>query len=136
MLITIGLSSYYDWEPTDEAPTQADIMALKAKPGSNGKWLKKAVKSASTHTTINLPEAEIQNCMAHFERIGLPRTRERTVAFYIEEKTMPHHAHPDHWESIEVHDEPEVEAFLKNYFGLTDEVPETTPADVPTPDAQ
>lgn len=116
MHIVIDVAAYYDWEPMEGDPSQADILGLKAKPAENGKWLKKVLVKAATHTTINMPESEIQDCMAHFARIGAPKSRARTVAWYLEEKVMPHHSHPDHFLKIQCHDEPEVEAVLNKYF--------------------
>ncbi len=121
MLITIDLAAYYDWEPMTGTANEADIMALRAKPGQDGKWLKKVVKETETHTTISLHEAEIQDCMAHFEKVGSPKTRAQTVLWYLTEKVMPHHAHPDHWVHISVHDEPAVESFLNKYFDMSAE---------------
>src|SRR6266852_420302 len=118
MLIIVDLSAFYDWEPTDRIPTDAEVSALRAKPGHNGKWLERVVKQTPTHTTISLHESEIENCVAHFERVGAPKTREKVVAWYLEEKVMPHHAHPDHWTNISVHEEPGVEKFLRRYFNL------------------
>lgn len=118
MLIVIELTAHYDWEPMDGQANQADVMALRAKPAQDGKWLKKVTKNVLTHTEINLQEAEIKNCMDHFARIGLPKSRERTVAWYLEEKVMPHHAATEHWTKINVHDEPAMEAYLNKHFDL------------------
>lgn len=118
MQIVINISAYYDWENTTDVPAQEDLLALRYKPGQDGKWLKKVVKAKDTHTEISLPEAEIYDCMAHFERVGMPRTRARVVAWYLEEKVMPHHAHPDHWIKVSVHDEPDIEKALNKYFNL------------------
>jgi hypothetical protein len=118
MLITVDVSAFYDWEPHDGVPSEEDLLALRAKPSQDGKSLKRVLKHADTQTQIGLPEAEIRNLMAHFERTGAPKSRERVVAFYLEDKVMPHHAHPDHWTGISVHDEPDVEAYLRNYFNL------------------
>ncbi len=119
MYIIITLSAYYDWEQHNNAqPTQEDITALRAKPTQDGKWLKKVTKQKNTYTEINLPEAEIADCMAHFERLGMPKSREKVVAWYLGEKIMPHHAHEDHWLKISVHDEPKIEAYLNRIFDL------------------
>jgi hypothetical protein len=116
MMITIDVEKYYDWEPMEGEPSAEDRLALKAKVGQDGKWLKKVVKENQSYTQVNLPDQEIDYCMAHFERIGSPKSREKVVAWYLEEKVMPHHAHPDHFMKVTVHDEPEVEAFLNKYF--------------------
>lgn len=128
MNIVIYVKKHYDWVPLNEKPADADILALKAKPSQDGKWLKKVVKDKETFTEINLPEEEIKNCMEHFERTGIPKTRPQTVLWYITEKVMAHHAHPEDFTKIEVHKEPEVEAYLNKYFDLTTEVkPEIKP---------
>lgn len=116
MYISIDLEAYYDWAPSDSLPTKEDVLALQAKPAQDGKWLKKIIIQQPTHTDINLPESEIQSCLAHFERIGAPKTRQRLIAWYLEEKVMPHHAHTNHFVKVNVHDEPEIEAFLNTYF--------------------
>jgi hypothetical protein len=125
MQIVIELTAHYDWEPMDGQASQADIMALRAKPSQDGKWLKKVTKNILTHTAINLQEAEIENCMKHFARIGLPKTRARTIAWYLEEKVMPHHAASEHWTKISVHDEPAIETFLNKHFDLNEKVIES-----------
>lgn len=120
MHIIVDLEGYYDWEPQAEgepAPTEADVIALLFKPGQNGKWLKKVTKAQDTHTEIRLPEAEIQDCLAHFARVGTPKTRAKLVAWYLDEKIMPHHASTEHIVDVHVEGEPEVEAFLRSYFG-------------------
>lgn len=124
MIIVIDVEAFYDWIPTTEKPSEADVLALKYKPSDNGKWLKKTVVEKQTHTYVSLPEEQIQDCMAGFERRGAPKSRARTVAWYLEEITMPHNAHPDHFLKITVHDEPEVEAYLNKYFD-TDAVKES-----------
>ncbi len=131
MYIVITLSAHYDWEIHNGQPTQEDITALRFKPTQDGKWLKKVTKTKQTYTEINLPEAEIADCMAHFERTGMPKTRERVVAWFLGEKVMPHHAHEDHWIKISVHDEPKIEAFLNRTFDLNekDSVSLSTPTD-------
>src|SRR5258708_1087427 len=118
MHIVVDLAGYYDWQPLSAGvePTEADITALRVKPTLDGKWLMKITVDEPTHTTISLPEVEIEDCMAHFERQGVARTRAQVVAWYLAEKVMPHHAHPDHFESIHVDGEPEVEKFLNQYF--------------------
>ncbi len=116
MHIVIDVAAYYDWEPMEGTPEEADILALRAKPTQNGEWLKKVLVEKESHTTINMPESAIQDCMEHFARTGAPKSRARTVAWYLEEKVMPHHAHPDHFIKISVHDEPEVEKALNKYF--------------------
>lgn len=118
MIITIDVGSYYDWEPMEGKPSDADVLALKVKPADNGGWLQKVVREGATYTSVGMPEDEINNVMAHFERIGAPKSRERVVAWYLEEKISPHHAHTDHWTKISVHCEPEVEAFLNKHFDL------------------
>ena len=116
MLIVINVNSYYDWEDMEGQPTQEDILALRAKPSQSGKWLKKVVKTKDTHTEINLPETQIKTCVEHFERIGAPKSRNKVVAWFLEEKIAPHHAHPDNFTSIQVHGDPGLENFLNTYF--------------------
>lgn len=123
MNIVIDVAAYYDWEPMASAPAEGDVLALKAKAADNGKWLKKVLKESATHTVVSMPESEILDCMAHFARRGAPKTRARTVAWYLEEVVMPHHSHPEHFTKIVVHDEPEVEEYLNKYFD-TGYVPE------------
>lgn len=123
MTIVIGLKKYYDWDPTDTRPADAEFTALKAKVGQDGKYLKRVKKDApggKTETLITIPESEIENCMAHFARIGSPKTRAKVVAWYLEEKTMPHHASVEDYISIDVDGEPDVAKFLSKYF----EIPE------------
>lgn len=118
MNIMIFVNKYFDWEPIDknQVPSQEDVLAMKYKPAMDGSWLKKIEKQQETYTQINLPESEIQDCFAHFERIGRPKSRERLVAWYLEEQIMAHHAPISSWTNIEVAGEPEVESFLKTYF--------------------
>lgn len=118
MYIVVELTGYYEWESMDTTPPKEDIMALRAKPGQDGKWLKKVQKEKDTYTEINLPEASVKNYMEHSDRIGMPKTRERVVAMFIEERIMTHHAHQDNWVKISVHDDPKVEAYLNKYFDL------------------
>jgi hypothetical protein len=118
MQIIIDVEKHYDWDeyPEGQFPSEEEILALKAKPSEKGKWLKRVVKDVETFTTVNLPEQEIQNCFDHFTRIGAPKSRAKVVAWYLEEKVMPHHAHPDHFVKFTVEHEPEIEAFLNTYF--------------------
>lgn len=118
MLITIKLSSYYDWTPMEGVPSDAEISGLKVKPSQGGSWLKRVVVDKPTYTQIGIPESEIANCIDYFERIGAPKTRARVIAWYLEDKIMPHHAHPSHWSSIQVHDDLEMEKALLTYFNL------------------
>ena len=118
MLITVDLAASYDWEPSSEPADPADVLALRAKPGIDGTSLRRVTKPGPTHTSIGLPETELANLDAHFERVGAPKTRERIVAWMLEEKIMPHHAHPSDWRHIAVHEEPAVESFLNLYFNL------------------
>lgn len=119
MHIIVDLKGYYDWVPQPEgeaAPTEADLLALRYKSSQDGKFLKKVSLAGDTHTEIRMPEAEIQDCLAHYERVGMGKTRAKLVAWYLEEKIMPHHAHPDCIVDVHVEGEPDVEAFLRAFF--------------------
>jgi hypothetical protein len=122
MIITIQLSKFYDWEPAETPPSVEEIKSLRAKPGQNGEWLKRIEKAApggQTETYVNLPETEIQDCMAQFERNGNNKTRAKVVAWYIEEKIMPHHADISKaFLSAQVEGEPAVQAYLNKYFAV------------------
>jgi ribosomal protein S15P/S13E len=118
MNIVVDLMKYYDWESTTETPTKEDAQALKYKPSQDGKWLKKALKDKPSHTEIHIPEQQIKTMAEHYERTGTPKAREKIAAWLLEEKIMPHHAHPDHFVKIHVSEEPATEAFLNQYFGL------------------
>lgn len=116
MTIIVNLSKYFDWVKTESKPSEADFQALKAKVGQTGEYLLREIMTGPTYTQVNLNEVEIQDCMAHFARIGSPKSRAKTVAWYLEEKVMPHHAAVEHYTSIQVEGEPEVEKFLNRYF--------------------
>lgn len=126
MLIAINVNAYYDWEPVpddevallraDAEKLQAELLGLRLKPALNGGLLRKVIVEEPSQTTVSLPEAEIVDCMAHFARIGSPKSRAQLVAWYLTEKVMPHHAHASHFSNIGVADEPEVEKFLNVFF--------------------
>lgn len=121
MRISIDVKGYYDWAqlPVDAAePTEADIKALRVKPSHMGGWLMKIKVAKPSHTDVSIPESQITEIMEHHERAGAPKRRGAVVAWFLEEKVMPHHSHVDDFEKISVHDEPEVEAFLNSYFEI------------------
>lgn len=121
MRISIDVKAHYDWDPLPpgtEEPTEEDMKALRVKPHHAGGWLMKVRRERVTNTDIGIPEDQIQNLMDHYERQGTTKRRETVVAWLLEEKVMPHHAHPNDFVKISVHDEPEVEKFLNNYFNL------------------
>lgn len=119
MRISIDVSGHYDWVPLPadaSEPTEADVKALLVKPHHAGGWLMKVKVDRDTHTDISIPESQIADLMEHHERQGAPKRRSAVVAWLLEEKVMPHHAHVDHFVKVHVQDEPEVEAFLNSYF--------------------
>jgi hypothetical protein len=172
VLITIGLSSHYEWEDHPEsdaidavlaisdeehAEAQARLAAMIEKAASEdskelrrqiaeleaqvkvradidaarlsvnlkqdhtGTWKRKFVNEAETFLTVGLGEAEIQNNLEHFQRTGQfwPGNRAEVAAWYLTTKTLPHHAHPDHFTSLTVEDEgdtADVEAYLRTFF--------------------
>ena len=115
MNIIINLKAYFDWESMDDMhiPSEEEMLALKYKPGSDGKILKKVRKEVITHNLTSLPESEIQSVMEHFERVGAPKSRNRVIAWYLEEKIFPHHFQLSDIESFETDDE-SVTQFLNN----------------------
>lgn len=119
MQIQIKLDHFYDWEPHPEPAmiTQEDIELKRVKQNHSGTWLRKIVKEADTHTDISLAEQEIKDCLDHFIRIGgTYQKRHQVVAWYLADKILPHHAHPDHIKAITVEGEPDVQAYLEAYF--------------------
>jgi hypothetical protein len=117
MLIVIHTKAYYDWEKypniTEEEKTGSSV-----KLSHDGTWLRKVQLDKATTVTVNLPESEIVDVQAHFERKGevWPRTREQVVAWYLATKTLTHCAHPDNFTDISVLGEPEIEKALKEFF--------------------
>jgi hypothetical protein len=123
MRVIIDVKAHYDWlplPPDAAAPSDADVKALRVKPSHSGGWLMKVRKERDTHTEIVIPEAQIQDLMEHYERIGSPKRRGAVVAWLLEEKVMPHHAHGDDFVKCTVEGEPDVETFLNQYFELGD----------------
>lgn len=131
MLIHIDVAAYYDWEEVpaaeaeslrkDEAKLSAEFTALRMKSSQNGGILRKVLVEQPSTTTIGMPESEIAYCTEHFERVGSPKSRGQLVAWYLAEKTMPHHAHASHFRKIIVESEPDVEKFLNSYFSTGSE---------------
>lgn len=111
MQITVHVNGYYDWEPLppDAAkPTKADIESRKVKPTGNGDgYLMKVTKKADTHTSITLPESQliavIIDEMCRGDR--KPMTRMEAVGRYLSRHVMPHHAHRNWMQEVEVHDD-------------------------------
>jgi hypothetical protein len=116
MLITIDVKKHYDWEPMDGEPLDEEIEQLLVKPAGSGKWIRKVLKDQETFTEIAIPEAQIQELM-HPKR-GPGMRRPAAVAWFLEQVVMPHHAHPEDFVKVHVHDEPGVEKFLNAYFEL------------------
>jgi hypothetical protein len=116
MNIRIFLKAYFDWQPYGVLPPKKELelaaAGLKAKQDTEGKWLVRTVRLRETHTDICIPEAQITSLQAHWDRLGRPKSRAKTVAWYIEEVVMPHHSANEHWLRITVDGEPKVEAFL------------------------
>lgn len=131
MHIVLDVSSYFEWEPLNEAEVaalkedkpklDADLQALRLKYALNGDLLRKVLIEAPSQTFVDMPEAQIVDCMEHFKRVGSPKSRAQTAAWYLSEKTMPHNAHAGHITRIEVEQEPEVEKFLNSYFSISSE---------------
>ena len=119
MHIVVNVARFYDWVPEAEQPSEEDIEKRLVKPDAAGKYMRRIVVDAPSHTDVNLPEAEIADCMAHFERVEMPKDRGELVAWYLSDKVMPAHAPRAAWTSIEIHGEPEVEAYLNQAFKLT-----------------
>ncbi len=121
MQITVQITGYFDWVPAapEDEPTEAEILRMDYKQDAGGDWLKKVLIDEATETQISIPESQITTLLEHFERVGTPKTREQTYAWFIEEKIMPHHAPMPLWTYMLVQSEPETEAFLNQRFGLT-----------------
>jgi hypothetical protein len=115
MRVVIHLTKSYDWEPlqTGIEPTEKDKAALRVKPGSDGRWLMRITKIGDTHTTLMLTESElIRHTMFRKVRFGETMTRREALASWTREN-MRHHAHPQWFKDIEIHDDgPSEELFL------------------------
>jgi hypothetical protein len=121
MQIVVQVSGFTDWVPVKDqkfTPSDEDLLALKFKQSADGKWLAKTLIDTPSETAVSLPPQEIQDCFEHFERVGTPKSRDHVVAWYLEEKVMPHNAPPECWVSIQVEGEPDLQTFLANRFGL------------------
>lgn len=125
MLVTIDLKAHYDFEPMEGEPSAGDVQSLRAKKSLDGKWLKRCTVQRETHTQMGIPEDAIKQWIDRSGYAHTPNGRARVVAMHIEKDVMIHHAHPDHWLKVHVHDEPEVEAFLNMFFNLAQ--PKVTP---------
>lgn len=120
MRVVVYQTHFYDWERVPEGVkvTEDDFKAMRARvlhDNSVGMRVLKPAPDGLTHTEFGIPEASIEDCMKHFERVGTSKTRSQTVAFLVE-KALPGHGKAEHITKVEVHDEPEVEQFLNNYF--------------------
>lgn len=147
MIIVIGLKKFYDWEPhpePDKITEDEKLARINVKLNHEDVWLRKVLADppdGETHTTIALPEAEIQDYMKN-NRFGRAMNRNQAIAHYLATVVMPEHGHPEHFAWIRVHDDrrtPEqiekgephdpkndpakVEVFLKSYFEVTGDAP-------------
>lgn len=114
MLITIDVSSYYEWDPAPEGytPTEEETLGLLYKPSSNGGWLKKTLIEDETHTAINIPETEFIDAEESAQRLGRTFNRTMHVATLLDQHVMKHHAPSHAFLKISVHDDPAMEAAL------------------------
>lgn len=117
MMVTIHVSSYYDWEPVpaDVVVTDSDIKSGRVKPSGGGGWLMRVTKKGDTQTTVALPEEEVINAiigeMTRGDKTHL--TRAQAVSRYLSRHVLHHHAHRNWFKHIEVDgDQPDEALFL------------------------
>ena len=118
MHIIAHVARWFDWVPESEQPSDEDIAQRRVKPDQAGKWTRRVLIDAPSHVKVNLPEAEIVDCQAHFERVERPKDRAELVRWYLADTLLPLHAPRDAWRSIEVPGEPEVEAYVNQVLKL------------------
>lgn len=119
MRLIVNVARWFDWVSEPTQPSDEDIAKRVVKPDAAGRWMRRIVIDTPSHTEVTLPESELADCQAHFERVEMPKDRGEVAAWYLADKVMPAQAPRDAWLSIEVHGEPEVEAYLNAVFKLT-----------------
>lgn len=105
MVVIIDVTRFYDWFPlTGDLPVDAVT-----KPDQHGHTVVRGVVDVPSFTHISIPEGQIT---------AVPKERNEAIAWLIGERVMPHHAPRDAWVNITVEGDPELEAYLKQHFGM------------------
>jgi hypothetical protein len=124
-IIRIGLADFYDVMPiTDDEAAHVAAGTVLTKL-SDGRIAIRELQSKAGVTKIDLEEEVEARLIADAQAAGKRKSRVQLIADHIENAVMPHHSETEHYVSVSVDGDPELEKYLAARF----DVPVVTPSE-------
>lgn len=116
--IRIGVANYYDVRPLTDDQAKALPAGAPLAKLADGRVAVRELQNAAGVTKIELPAEVEARLIADAEAAGKKKSRTQLIADHIENTVMPHHSDGEHFVSVSVDDDDELEKYLAARFDI------------------